>query len=269
LNFISQIYWRIKISNYNNIRIKLSDIAHKLHYSNTTVSKALRNNNEIHPQTAKLIQNTAEKMGYSPNIIARNLSAKKSNMIGLIVPKIANLFFSNFVESVYDIAFGNDYIIILMISKGDASRERKHLETLLSMNVGGIIISLSQDTEDYKIFEKISNRNIPIVFMNKIPKIESVGIVDLSDFKTTIKSMEQSINLGYRNIVYRNKLEFNKTTGELADFKHIINGEESDYHKIDLNKELNGNLSSDDSTELFLIREYSNLIYTTIQTLAE
>ena len=74
--------------------ITLDDIAKKVKVSRVTVSKALRGHPDISEKTSKLVRKVAADLGYSPNFIARNLSARRSNMLGVVVPKIAeaNLF---------------------------------------------------------------------------------------------------------------------------------------------------------------------------------
>lgn len=72
--------------------ITLSDIAKKLNVSTVTISKALRGHPDISPKTTKLVRAMAEQLGYSPNFMARNLSARKSNTIGVVIPKIAHHF---------------------------------------------------------------------------------------------------------------------------------------------------------------------------------
>ncbi len=64
-------------------------------------------------------------MGYTPNYMARNLSSNKTNTIGLVVPKIAHFFFGAIIESIYDLAFKNDYEIILMVSQENEEKEKK------------------------------------------------------------------------------------------------------------------------------------------------
>ena len=78
--------------------VRLVDIAKKLNVTTVTVSKALRDHPDISPKTKKLVSETAKKMGYSPNFMARNLSSKKSNTIGVIVPKIAHFFFGSMAQ---------------------------------------------------------------------------------------------------------------------------------------------------------------------------
>lgn len=108
------------------------------------VSKALRGHPDISRETTKLVKQTAEELGYTPNFAARNLSSRKSNTIGVVVPKVAHFFFSALIKSIYDTAFYNNYDIALTVSQENADRERKHIETLLAMGVDGLIVSISQ-----------------------------------------------------------------------------------------------------------------------------
>lgn len=182
--------------------IRLSDIAEKLNVSTVTISKALRDHPDISYKTKKLVNAVASEMGYTPNFMARNLSSRKTNTIGVVVPKIAHFFFGSIIESIYDIAFQHNYEIILTVSQENEARERQHIQTLLSMKVDGIIISLSQETKDYSIFETVKSRGVPIVFMDRIPKIENVDKVFVDDRGGAFKAIDHAIKLGYKNIAH-------------------------------------------------------------------
>jgi LacI family transcriptional regulator, galactose operon repressor len=180
--------------------LKLSDIAKKLNVSTVTISKALRNHPDISAKTKKLVVDTAEEMGYTPNYMARNLSSKKTNTIGVVVPKIAHFFFGSIIESLYDLAFKNNYEIILMVSQENAEREKKHIQTLLSMKVDGIIISISQETKEYSIFETVNRKEVPIVFIDRIPNIDNVSKVFVDDKCGAYQAIEHAIKVGYKKI---------------------------------------------------------------------
>jgi LacI family transcriptional regulator, galactose operon repressor len=236
------------MDNHKNNNIRLSDIAEKLNYSTSTVSKALSNNINVPVQTATHIQNIAEKMGYVPNIFARNLSARKSNLIGIIVSKITDIFISNLVESMYDITFGSRYSIILMVSQGNASREKNQLEMLLSMNVAGIIISITQATKDYRIFEKIRSRSVPVIYVNKIPEMRGINNINTTDYETALKYTKQAISSGYNNIAY---------TGFTSEYR-INQNEFRNFESYIINRK-----------ETSLLIRLPDLIFTTLQTLIE
>jgi LacI family transcriptional regulator len=183
-----------------NKAVTLSDIAKRLNVSTVTVSKALRNHPDISPETTNLVKQTAEQLGYIPNIMARNLSARKSNTIGLVVPKIAHFFFGSIIEHVYQIAFSRNYDIILTVSQENAEIEKRQIQTLLSMKVDGIIVSITQETKNYEIFELVKNRNVPIVFIDRIPEMENIHSVVVNDRGGAFKAIEHAIKLGYRKI---------------------------------------------------------------------
>jgi len=180
--------------------ITLNDIAERLNVSKVTVSKALRGHPDISLETTKLIKKVAEELGYYPNFMARNLSSRKSNTIGLVIPKIAHFFFSSLIEHIYNYAFENNYEIILTVSQENAAREQKHIETLISMRVDGIIISITQETNDLDIFHLIKSRKIPIVFVDRIPGLTDVNTVTIDDAGGSYKAIEHAVTLGYKKI---------------------------------------------------------------------
>ncbi|MCF8259808.1 MAG: LacI family transcriptional regulator [Melioribacteraceae bacterium] len=186
----------------NSKPVKLSDIAKRLHYSTVTISKALRNHPDIAPSTIKKIKFAAEEMGYTPNIIARNLSSRKSNTIGVVVPKIAHFFFGSMIEEIYNRALEYNYEIILTVSQENAEREKKHIQTLMAMKVEGIIISISQETKNYDIFKLVEARGIPIVFVDRVPKIDNISIVSVDDRDGAFRAIEHAIKLGYKKIAH-------------------------------------------------------------------
>jgi LacI family transcriptional regulator len=182
--------------------ITLNDIAKRLRVSRVTVSKALRGHPDISEETAKRVRKVAEDLGYSPNIIARSLSSRQSNMIGLVVPKIAHFFFGSVIEGVYNMAFDNNYEIILTVSNENPEREHKHLQTLVSMRVDGIIVSISQATRDLDIFPWIRKMGIPVLFLDRRPEPPLPGFnsVVVDDEGGAFKAVEQAIKVGYRKI---------------------------------------------------------------------
>ncbi len=183
-------------------QITLSDIARKLNVSKVTVSKALRDHPDISAATKKLVKETALKMGYTPNFIARNLSAKKSNTIGLVVPKVAHHFFATAIETIYNIAFEKNYEIIMTVSQEDDRKEARHIETLLSMRVDGLLVSVSQKTRDHAIFDFVKQKGIPLVFFDRV--IENIGFscVTFDDEQSTFEAIDEIIRRGYTKIAH-------------------------------------------------------------------
>jgi LacI family transcriptional regulator len=231
--------------------VTLNDIAKRLNLSTVTISKALRNHPDISPKTTKLIKNVADELGYTPNIMARNLSARRSNTIGLVVPKIAHFFFGAIIESVYDLAFQNNYEIILTVSQESAEREKKHLQTLLAMKVDGIIISITQETDDFEVFEMIKRRGVPIVFIDRVPQVNNnYNTVQVDDRGGALRAIEHAINLGYKRIAhFGGYTNINIGRDRLAGFRDAMNN-----HNLEINPEwvLEGGFGDNYGYEAFM-----------------
>jgi LacI family transcriptional regulator len=182
--------------------VTLESIAERLRVSKVTVSKALRGHPDISAETAMEIKRVARELGYYPNYMARNLSSRKSNTIGVIVPKLAHAFFSAVIEGIYDAAFQHNYEIILTVSQENDERELRHINSLLSMRVDGLIISLSQQTKDYSVFNTIKKMGIPLTFMDRVPRMDGFDTVVADDRGGAFAVVEHAINIGYTKIAH-------------------------------------------------------------------
>ena len=183
-------------------QITLQDIASELGVSKVAVSKALRDHPDISIETKALVQKTAVSLGYVPNFMARNLSTRRSNTIGLVVPKVAHHFFAEAIEAIYETADAYDYEIIMTVSQEDADNELKHIQTLLSMRVDGLLISVTEQTRDLAIFETIKKRKIPIVFFDRVIENFGVSCVTSDDEQGTFDAISQLIFSGYSKIAH-------------------------------------------------------------------
>ena len=180
--------------------IKLEDLAKKLKVSKVTISKALRDHPDISDETKIKVKELAERMGYTPNFMAKNLSAKKSDIIGLVVPKLAHFFFGSIIESIYNTAFENNYETVITVSQESAFREKKHVQSLLAMRVDGLIISITEHTKDYSLFEKIIDSSMPIVFIDRVPAIKNVPSVTVDDKGGAYSAVDHFIKQGITKI---------------------------------------------------------------------
>lgn len=182
--------------------VTLEDIAKRLKVSRVTVSKALRGHPDISPEMTKKVRKKATELGYTPNIIARSLSSRRSNMIGVVVPKIAHSFFSSVIEGVYNTTFEHNYETILTVSMENSEREKRHLQTLVAMRVDGIVISITQETTDLDRFNWIRSLGIPLVFVDRRPDPAPSGFssVLVDDHNGAFQATEQAIKVGYRKL---------------------------------------------------------------------
>ncbi|MGB8490854.1 MAG: LacI family DNA-binding transcriptional regulator [Bacteroidales bacterium] len=189
--------------------IRQSDIAKELNISRVTVSKALRDHPDISPAMKKKINIVARKMGYIPNLIARQLNSRKTFTIGIVVPDLENSFFSYMVDSMIDYATGSNYYVILTVSREKEKIEKQNIENLIGMRVDGLLVCLSQETTDRHIFKTVKKMKIPLVFFDRAFENINFSKVVFNDKPGAIDSVNCIIREGYTKIA--NLAGFSKT----------------------------------------------------------
>ncbi len=231
-------------------QITLADIAAKLGVSKVTVSKALRDHSDISTQMKQKVQKVVRELDYTPNILARNLSAKKTRTIGLVIPKINHHFFAEAIESIYTTAQQKNYEIIMTVSRECAEEEIKHIRSLLAMRVDGVLISVTENTRDIKIFQEIKERNLPLLFFDRV--IEGLGFncIMSDDEAGAYKITDYAIQQGYQKIGHIGGYgNTNIGAARYKGFKQALSD-----HRIDISSDyiVNGGFSVQDGYKGFM-----------------
>jgi LacI family transcriptional regulator len=182
------------------VNIRQSDIAKELNISRVTVSKALRDHPDISRSMKKKIRETAGKMGYVPNLIARQLNSRRTFTIGIVLPDLENSFFSYIVDSMIDYATEHNYYVILTVSRENQIIERQNINNLIGMRVDGLLVCLSQETIDREVFQKVGKMNIPLVFFDRAFENMNFSGVVFNDKPGAVNSLNRMIQEGYTKI---------------------------------------------------------------------
>ena len=180
----------------------IHDIAKKLNFSASTVSRALNNNPKISEATRKLIKKTADEMGYRPNILAASFRTKRTNTIGVVVPHINRHFFSSVISGIEEVAYKSGFTVTISQSNDNFEKENKITHTLFSNRVDGLIISLGMNTIDFSHLKLFSDKNIPLVFFDRVvDEIEAHKIV-VDDFDCGYLATKHLIEQGAKRVAH-------------------------------------------------------------------
>lgn len=182
--------------------VRLEDIAKRLDLTKVSVSKALRDHSDISEETKKKVKKMAQKMGYRPNLVARSLTSKKTQIIGVIVPKIAHSFFSSVIDGIYQAALESNYEVILGVSLEDDKLEKKHVESMLNMRVEGLLISISEKTKEAEYFERVKDMNAQLVFFDRGFSDADYTYLRVDDKKQAKKGVQYLIDRNYTDIAH-------------------------------------------------------------------
>jgi LacI family transcriptional regulator len=182
--------------------ITQQDIADRLNVSRITVSKALRDHPDISVEMKEKVKKAVEDLGYSPNLIAKQLTLQKTFTLGIVIPDLENSFFAYLVDSIIDASTERNYHIILTVSREKETFEKNNIMNLISMRVDGLLVCVSQQTSDRKIFEYARKVEIPLVFFDRAIKGMGFSYVAFDDRAGTIEALNQLISRGYMNIAH-------------------------------------------------------------------
>ncbi len=182
--------------------VRLVDIAEKLDLTKVSVSKALRDHPDISEQTRKKVKEVAREMGYRPNLLARSLTSRKSQTIGVIIPKMASYFFAPVIEGIYNSANQSNYEVILGISLEDEKLEKKHIESMLNMRVDGLLVSITEQTKDPERFDIVRDMGIDLVFFDRGFLNTGFSYIKVEDRKSAKAGVRHLIDKGFKNIAH-------------------------------------------------------------------
>jgi LacI family transcriptional regulator len=221
----------------NSITIK--DIAKLLGLSKSTVSRALKDHPDISKETRESVKKVAESLGYTPNVVASSLRLKKSKIIGAIFPEISYFFFPSVIHGIEEIAHSRGYNLLIVQSNESYEREVENLNILISNKVEGILLSVSKETKDYSHFHHVIEKNLPIVFFDRIVKDLHADNVLVDDISGAFKAVTHLLETGRKRIalcngnpnllISQNRLRGYKMAfeqkGVPVDNQYIISGE--------------------------------------------
>lgn len=155
---------------------KLTEIAKRANVSRTTVSRVLNNHPYVKPEKRDAVLKAIKELNYVPNLNARNLSKGKTNVIGVIVPKINHPFFSNLIEGIGNECNKYNYSLLVHQSNNDPEKELQFFDLLKYKMIDGLILgSCVSDTsviDELSSYGKIvsceysESSKVPKVFVN-------------------------------------------------------------------------------------------------------
>lgn len=217
-----------------NITIK--ELARELNLSTAAVSKALRDSHEISMPTKKRVMALAEKLNYIPNPYAGSLRHHKSKTIAVVLPEVADSFFSAAINGIESIAIDKGYHVLLYLTHESILREVAIFKNLMSGRVDGVLMSISSETDGTEHIQSLYRRAMPIVFFDRIcEEIDTVKIIT-NDFESGYTSAKHLIERGCKRITFfsiSNSLHINnkrrdgclqacKDNGVEDGFAHIL-----------------------------------------------
>jgi LacI family transcriptional regulator len=209
------------MSHYKDVTIY--DIAEALNVSPATVSRGLKDHPGIRKDTKRKILDTARKMGYQHNTFASNLRRKRTNTIGVIVPRLNSYFMSTVISGIEKIANENGYNLIISQSQESYKKEIASVNTMYNSRIDGLLVSLAYDTMDNDHFDSLLKKNIPLIFFDRIIEHPGCTSIVIDNRRAGYDVTKHLIEQGCRRIVHiAGSLNRNVYADRLAGYKKAL-----------------------------------------------
>ncbi|CAM3423122.1 LacI family DNA-binding transcriptional regulator [Aquirufa ecclesiirivi] len=183
-------------------QVTIKDIAKQLNVSVATVSRALRDLPDIHPDTKKLVLDLAKEWDYQPNLLATSLVKSKTKTLGLIVPDLGYYFFSTVIKHIEEAAIKAGYSLLITQTQESYERELTNIQNLSRGQVDGIIISLSRETSNFEHLTRLQRRGIPLVFFDRNCEEIEASKVMVDNEQSAYEAVKHLIENGCKRIAF-------------------------------------------------------------------
>lgn len=207
-------------------KITLKDIARELEVSISTVSKALKNSEEIGRDTKEKVQAFAKLYNYKPNNIAVSLKNKHTKNIGVIIPDIVHHFFTTVFRGIEKYANSKGYNVIICVSDESFDKEVINMEMLANGSIDGFIMALSGETQlknDFSHLREVTEQGIPLVLFDRVTDEIQCDKVILNDTEITHEAVTNMIKSGKKKIaLLTTENFFNVSTDREAGYRKAL-----------------------------------------------
>lgn len=180
----------------------MNEVAKKAGVSVATVSRVLNNSTNVNDETKARILKAIKALNYQPNRVAKRLRSKSisGNLLGVLIPDIENPFYVDVLRGIEDVAYRNNYAIIMCNFGQDEKKEKLYLEILQSESIDGLIAAPAN--EDDLQLKKMVNDGLPVVCVDRGLKETDVDLVVVDNDKGAYLATEHLVNQGYKRIAY-------------------------------------------------------------------
>jgi len=179
--------------------VTIRDVARHAGVSPMTVSRVINRSPSVSSTTRSRVEQSIAELGYIPSRLARGLSAQRTGTLALIVPDVANPFFTLIVRGSEDVARRAGYRLLLCDTRADLDVEREVIDELIAHRVEGILIApVSDRSRDH--LRRLSRFAVPFVLVDRtIPGVDADTV--LGDSAGGAQHLvEHLIALGHRRI---------------------------------------------------------------------
>ncbi|HTX42856.1 MAG TPA: LacI family DNA-binding transcriptional regulator [Acidobacteriaceae bacterium] len=178
----------------------LSQVARRAGVGTTTVSRVINGGHRVSPETLARVRHVIESLGYVPNQAARTLKGYRTRTIGLIIPSIADPFFSECAEAIQAVARANDSLLIVVTTQNDPRGEIENVNLLMRQRADGLIIAPA-NSQNQLLRQTLETLSVPVVAIDRPVAHSLIPSVVANNFRGANMATQHLLEHGYRRIL--------------------------------------------------------------------
>jgi LacI family transcriptional regulator len=181
------------------MRVTLRDVAERAGVSPMTVSRVINNSPRVQADTRRRVEAAIIELEYVPNRLARGLIRRKTGTLALLVPDLANPFFTLIVQAAEDVAWRAGYHVILCDTRAELEREREYIEDMVEFQVEGVLVAPVSDRSRSNL-RILGRSNTPYVLIDRSIAGFEADLVQGDSVAGARRLVEHLIELDHRRI---------------------------------------------------------------------
>jgi DNA-binding LacI/PurR family transcriptional regulator len=243
--------------------VTIYDVAERAGVSVATVSAVVNNSSYVSPQLRQNVELAIAELNYQPNLLARSLAKRKTHTVGMLIPDIANPYYSEIVRGAEDKMQEAGYTMLLGNSDNRRDKEEVYLNLILSKRVDGILLIKSPGEMSSALLEKMRHSKTPVVLIDReYPQLEADTIL-ANDLEGAYQAVSHLIGLRHRRVgIITGPRGLSTVEGRFSGYQRAL---EEKHIPFDLSLVVQGDydIASGCEAGLLLLRQKPTAVFVT------
>ncbi len=181
----------------------LKEIAQETGVAIPTVSRILRGQDQVSPETRERVQAAARRLKYRPNLLVRGMQTGRTQTVGVILRPIEE-FQARLFSGIMDGLMADSYVPICVSGSSDhgAGGGQEQIHALIDRRVDGVIFYPYDDEVPNEFLHEVWEQNIPIVTVDRVLERTDADFVGSDDEAGADAAAEHLLALGHRHVAH-------------------------------------------------------------------
>jgi DNA-binding LacI/PurR family transcriptional regulator len=178
----------------------IRDIAARAGVATMTVSRVINQSGYVSQEVREKVELAVKELNYHPNGLARSLKRQRTQVVGILLPDIANPFSAELVRGIQEVLLQRGYSSFIGTSERSLEREQSELRALFDHRADGIIVATRETKAGNDFLLQLTERGVPMVVVGRTLNHPQVDRVTADHWKGGYEAVEHLVSLGHRRI---------------------------------------------------------------------